>query len=154
MAIKDSKDLVVCAGGAAQLPAFWRDDPKGWFINCESQFISKGISASVTKYHYCVAKLDSDTSWWMRDLVQAPVQEDSYNKLKARLCKVFELSDEEKIDKMLETSALEDRKPSDLMAKLIELCPPTPASRCHHICQKDFHAVLAYRSSVCAISSC
>ena len=124
MASKDSKDLIVCAGGVVQLPTFWRDDPEGWFLNCESQCIAKGISASVTKYHYCVAKLDSDTSRWIRDLVRAPVQEDSYNKLKARLCKVFELSEEEKLDKMLETSTLGDRKTSDLMAELIELCPP------------------------------
>ena len=39
---------------------------------------------------------------------------------------MFELSEEEKLDKMLETSALGDRKPSDLMAELIELCPPPP----------------------------
>ena len=152
MASKDSKDLIVCAGGAVQLPTFWRDDPEGWFLNCESQFIAKGISSSVTKYHYCVAKLDSDTSRRIRDLVRAPVQEDSYNKLKARLCKVFELSEEEKLDKMLETSTLGDRKPSDLMAELIELCPP--AGGCHHICEKDFHAVLANGSSVGAIPAC
>ena len=118
-----SPDVAVCAGGSAQLPSFWRDDPEGWFLNCESQFFAKNIKLNVTKYHYCVAKLDSDTSRRVRDLVRAPVNEESYAKLKSRLCQAFELTEAEKIDKMLGTSALGDRKPSELMADLVELCP-------------------------------
>ena len=73
-----SGEMMVCAGSSAQLPTFWRDDPEGWFLNCESQFYSKSITQDVTKYHYCVAKLDSDTSRCVRDLVRATVTEESY----------------------------------------------------------------------------
>ena len=100
--------MMVCAEGSAQLPTLWRDDPEGWFIKCELQFHSQSITQNVTKYHYCVAKLDGDTSRCVRDLVRALVTEESYSKLKARLCKVFELTDDEKVDKMLSTLALGD----------------------------------------------
>ena len=115
--------MAVCARCMAQLPVFWRDDPEGWFVNCESQFFAKGISQNFRKYHYCVVKLDSDTSRRVQDLVRSKVTEELYGKLKARLRKAFQLTSKEKIDKMLGISALGDRKPSKLMADLVELCP-------------------------------
>ena len=111
------------AGGVAQLPAFWRDDAEGWFQNCEAQFVIKGIKDPMTKYYYCLAKLDSDIARRVRDIVRAPTDSGTYDRLRNRLCLAYELTDDQRVDKMLTTSALGDRKPTELMAELLELCP-------------------------------
>ena len=113
-----SKEASVC-GATAQLPPFWKEDPEGWFLSIDAQFILKGIKEDSTKFYYALLKLDSEVAKEVRDIAKAAPEPTSYQQLKARLCRSYELTPEERADKILDSTSLGDRKPSQLIRDLI-----------------------------------
>ncbi|KAL3226884.1 hypothetical protein MRX96_024604 [Rhipicephalus microplus] len=60
-----------------KLPPFRTADPALWFIQVESQFAARRITADLTKYHYVVSSLPSAIASEMRDLLLAPPVENA-----------------------------------------------------------------------------
>ena len=116
MSLEDVKEVL---GTTAQLPPFWKDDPESWFISIDAQFHLKGIREDSTKFYYAIAKLDPEVVKEVRDIAKAAPETDSYQQLKKRLCKSFQLSQEDRADRILDSTSLGDRKPSQLMRDLI-----------------------------------
>jgi hypothetical protein len=57
------------------------------------------------------------------DVLENPSATAPYTQLKARLLASHELTDFQRIEKLHQMGDLGDRKPSDLLASMLELCP-------------------------------
>ena len=53
-----------------------------WFTQVEFQFMLKGITAKVTKFHHILANLSEEIAIEVRDLLINPPTENPYNILK------------------------------------------------------------------------
>ena len=73
------------AACAIKIPLFWPSDPMLWFTQVESQFMLRGITAQVTKFHHVLANLLQDIATEVRDLLINPPEENFYDVLKETL---------------------------------------------------------------------
>ena len=104
-----------------KLPPFWSAQAAVWFLQAESQFHVRGIVADETKYHYVVGALDQATASHLVDFLLHPPGTNQYDALKTRLLTTFGLSCHERAARLLHLRGLGDRKPSDLMDKMLAL---------------------------------
>ena len=79
-----------------KLLSFWNDKPASWFSLAEARFRTYGITGEQAK---------------------------SYTILKARLLDAHQLTDYQKIDSLLMMETLGARRPSELLAAMLEACP-------------------------------
>jgi hypothetical protein len=106
---------------AVKLPTFWTTNPRAWFVQADAQFAIRGVTEDQTKYYYVVAALDQDTATRCAAVLERPPASEKYRHLKEFLTQRFELSPEERGDRLLEIRALGDRRPSDLMDSILQL---------------------------------
>ena len=104
-----------------KLPTFWTLQPEVWFHQAESQFVSRQITTSSTKYLYVVAALDQDTAQRILDLLDSPPAADPYTAIKERLLRAYTLSEFERGQRLINPPLLGDDKPSVLMSKMTAL---------------------------------
>ena len=78
---------------SVKVPAFWPDSAEAWFVQVEAQFALKGVTASSTKFYYCVSSFNQETANQVLDLIKNPPSSDSYEALKNRLLRLFALDD-------------------------------------------------------------
>ncbi|GBN03606.1 hypothetical protein AVEN_141230-1 [Araneus ventricosus] len=103
---------------AVKMPPFYFGDPQLWFIMAETTFqlaIPKPITASATKYNYCVAHLSPEAAAIVRDVITCPDKDDPYKQLKEELIKRCGESKSQEIRCLLAGEQLGDRKPTDLL---------------------------------------
>jgi len=75
---------------AMKLPLFWVDNPRMWFQTAEAQFRIKGISRSMTKFDHVLARIPSELTISLADVMAAALStvnpcRDPYTELKDRL---------------------------------------------------------------------
>lgn len=104
-----------------KIPPFWNNRPDLWFLQVESQFRVKNISASSTKYDYLVASLPAETMELVGDILQAPPTSDKYEKLKHQLLERSRDSEEQRLNILLHKVELGDSKPSELYRQMESL---------------------------------
>ena len=104
-----------------KLPEFWQHDPAPWFQHIEAQFHLRGITTDDTKYYHVVAALDSSTTRRVMGFLREPPADGKYNALKAQLLRLFQLSDEERAERLLSLHGLGDSKPTELMENMLAL---------------------------------
>lgn len=109
------------AAVAVKLPDFWKSDPAMWFAQAESQFVLAGVNKDETKFHHIVAKIDQTVICHVADLVRKPPATGKYNAIKERLIARFELTAQEKMEKLLGSCDLGDLRPTHLLARMQEL---------------------------------
>ena len=97
-----------------KLPTFWPDKPEAWFVQAEANFRARRITSQKTQFNLVVVALDADTIDGVLDLLKKPPDEESYDKLKARLVQSFKLSTVDKIKRVLEFPPLADHNPIKL----------------------------------------
>ncbi|KAG0431436.1 hypothetical protein HPB47_021784, partial [Ixodes persulcatus] len=68
-----------------KLPPFRTSVLDLWFLQVESRFAARRITAALTKYHHEVSSLPPATACEIRDLLFAPPAEDAYKTLKTTL---------------------------------------------------------------------
>jgi len=105
-----------------KLPTFWTDSPEVWFLQAESQFAIKRVTASMTKFHHCVAALPQDVATRLIDLIRNP-SADPYTALRARLVNMYTLSNFQRYQALQSIPVLTDQRPSELMDKMLVLLP-------------------------------
>ncbi|CAN7993850.1 unnamed protein product, partial [Ixodes hexagonus] len=108
-----------------KLPPFWTADPELWFLQVESQFTARHITADLTKYHHVVSSLPPTTASEIRDLLFAPPANDAYGTLKRTLIRRVTPSEPQRLQQLLREADLGDRTPSQLLRQMQQLLGST-----------------------------
>lgn len=104
-----------------KLPPFWPKDPSLWFAQIEAQFTTRGITASRTKFDYVVSSLSPEFATEVRDLLLNPPAEQSYEVLIKELTNRTSLSEQRRLQQLLTSEELGDRKPSQVLRRIQQL---------------------------------
>jgi hypothetical protein len=114
-----------CTAGAMTLKVtpFWADAPVAWFASVETQFMLKRITSEVDRFCITAGALDKDTTKKVVHLINNPDPVAPFTALKAALLASHHLTDYQKVELLLAMDSLGGRKPSELLADMIEMCP-------------------------------
>ena len=120
-------DLLLPNGAVAasncKLPEYWPDAPALWFSRAECSFTLRNVTEQREKFCLVVQALRRDSMRLVADLVETPPAELMYNALKERLLHSHQLTDIQKVDLLVDMPSLGDRKPTQLLAAMVEACP-------------------------------
>jgi hypothetical protein len=105
------------------LPPFWVDNPAAWFALAESRFRMKGIYEEWDRYDCVISALSKESLRMVMDVITAPPDDDPYLTIKDRLLSSHELTDYQRIEQLLAMDGLGSRRPSELLAHMLEVCP-------------------------------
>ena len=89
-----------------------------WQLLTQTQ---RGITADETKYYQVVAALDPDTASRSLAIISSPPPTCKYSTIKSSLTDAYGLSEAEKAVMLLDIKKLGDRKPSEVMDKMLAL---------------------------------
>ena len=110
---------------SVKVPAFLPESAAAWFIQVKAQFMLKGVTASSTKFYYCVSSFNQETSNQVLDLIKSPPAAGPYEAQKSRLLKLFALDDLQRYEAISNLLLSGDMKPSKLMSNMLALLPPS-----------------------------
>jgi hypothetical protein len=110
-------------GGNLRLLEFWPENPRGWFAMAEAQFMLRRVTSSVDRYCHVLTTLPRSSYRLILRLVEDVPSKKSYTMLKEALMQAHQLSDYQRMELLSKVELLGSRKPSDLLAAMIELCP-------------------------------
>jgi len=105
------------------LPAFWISEPAAWFVFAEAKFCTKHITSQRVMFDLLVAALPEMTLTQVMDIINNILAVNPFEVLKFRLLETHVLSDQEKMDALFQLGPLGDRKPSQLLASMLSVCP-------------------------------
>jgi hypothetical protein len=106
-----------------QLPTFWTDSPSAWFGLAESRFRMRHMTSEWDKFDVVVSALPKDTLRLVLSAVTEPDEHVPYTAIKARLLATHVRTDYQRIEQLLLMDGLGDRRPSELLAHMLESCP-------------------------------
>ena len=106
-----------------KLPEFWAHAPDLWFCRAEFRFEVAGVVQEREKFAHVVEALNYDALKLVKDLMMTPPQFQPYQALKARLLLATQLTPIQMAEKLMKAADLGDRRPSQLLASLLEFCP-------------------------------
>ncbi len=107
-----------------KLQNFWPDAPVAWFGAAEAQFYLRRVYAEADRFCLVAAALDKETLKKVVHLVVAPDAVAPYSALKEALLASHQLTDFQRVEMLLAMGPLGGRKPSELLADMLEICPP------------------------------
>jgi hypothetical protein len=108
---------------SVKLSPFWPQAPVAWFAQVEYIFHTKRVTDSFDKYCHLMASLPPESVRLVMDIVEVPPTVDPYETLKERLLSQLQLSEYERLDQLFTMPGLGSRKPSAILAAMLELCP-------------------------------
>jgi hypothetical protein len=111
-----------------KLPSFWTEDPVLWFRLAEGQFNLRNVADPVARYYHVLASVPQDTVRLVRHVLHEDTGPLSYDNLRTSLLASHTLSNYQKMEKMMRLPPLGDRKPSVLLAEMLEYCPTGESS--------------------------
>lgn len=101
-----------------KLPNFWPASPITWFIQAEAQFSISRVLSDSSRYNHVLAALPQDIIESILDFVQCPPEKDLYKGIKDLLIERHSMSEERRLEKLLSSEQLGDRRPSDFYRSL------------------------------------
>lgn len=111
----------VAAALTFKLPEFWTSDAELWFLTIDSLFRKNRITSQLSKFDHVVAALPQHTAAVIRDILRAPPEDEPYNILKRELIRRTTASEQRRLQQLLTTEELGDRKPSELLRRMQQL---------------------------------
>ena len=108
-----------------KLPAFWSDAPVAWFAAVEAQFQLRQVTSQSERFCHLTAALDKASLKKVVHIVTAPDPLRPYTVLKEALLTSHHMTDFQRVELLHAMEPLGGRKPSELLADMLELCPPT-----------------------------
>jgi hypothetical protein len=107
-----------------KLPPFWPSRPAAWFHLAESRFRLRAIEDPQQKYDFLLSSLPDSVINDVLDVIETAADEENpYEHVKHRLLETHSLSDFEKLELLMKCEPLGGRKPSQLLAEMLQLCP-------------------------------
>ena len=103
---RESRESKVAAC-AIEIRSFCPSDPMLWFTQVEAQFLLRGITAHVTKFHHVLANLSQENATEVRDLLMNPPAENPHDVLKETLIQRTTLSKQQRLQQCLALRILE-----------------------------------------------
>jgi len=107
-----------------KLPEFWPHAPQLWFCRAEFRFEVVGIISQREKFAHVVEALPYDSLKMVKDLLMSPPAHQPYQALKDRLLLATQLTPIQMAEKLMKEPNLGDRRPSQMLASMLEYCPP------------------------------
>ena len=101
-----------------KLSPLWMNDMEMWLHVVESQFVTRGITQELTKFHYVVAALTPDLASRLRQIIFKPPSTDPYKALKAEILKQTTLTERQRYAVLMRDIELGDGRPSQLLQRL------------------------------------
>jgi hypothetical protein len=128
MSEQQEGDILVVAvrggsGGSVRLPPFWPHAPQLWFSQAECLFTVHNVSDQFHRYCLVVASLQHDSLRRVADIAEAPLAGVAYDTIKQRLLTSHQMTGFQRAERLFAMPALGARKPSELMAEMLEICP-------------------------------
>ena len=108
-----------------KLPAFWSDAPVAWFAAVEAQFQLRQVTSQSERFCHLTAALDKASLKKVVHIVTTPDPLQPYTVLKEALLTSHHMTDFQRVELLNAMEPLGGRKPSELLADMLELCPPT-----------------------------
>jgi hypothetical protein len=108
---------------AMKLPPFWPHAPALWFAQAECQFTVCGVEDEFQRYCLVVSVLQHESLRLVADIVETPPLMHQYTAIKERLLASHQLTGYQRAEKLFAMPCLGARKPSELMAAMLEICP-------------------------------
>ena len=106
-----------------KLPEFWIDAPVAWFGAAEAQFRLRGVVSEVDRFCLVTQALHKETVRQVMHLVAEPDPDQPYTLLKQALLASHVLTDFQRVEQLLSMEPMGDKKPSQLLAAMLEICP-------------------------------
>ena len=106
-----------------KLPEFWPNNPVLWFARAEFNFEVAGVVTEREQFMHTANALPYDALTLVADLVTQPPVVQPYQRLKERLLLSHQLTAVQMAEKIYDMPELGDRRPSQLLAAMMEFCP-------------------------------
>ncbi len=107
-----------------KLPDFWPHAPAMWFARAQFRMEVAGIATERDMFAYTVDALPYESLRLVNDLLMAPPAERPFSLLKERLLLATQLTPVQMADRLMKMPELGDRRPSQMLAAMLEFCPP------------------------------
>ena len=105
---------------AVKLPQFWTKMPEMWFARAEAQFRNARITQQSTMFDHVVATLTEDVMQTVFDIISEP-GDSPYDTLKRELISRHSKSETRRIEDLLSSTEMGDRRPSEFYRQMLSL---------------------------------
>lgn len=122
--VKNKNEIAASSGTQIPFPPFWNNMPDIWFAQMENIFKLKKIKSDDQKYLHVMACLPVTIIAHISDIIQNLPENDTENKyelLKSTVIKRKTLTDNQRLEKLLENTEIGDRSPSQFWRDLKSL---------------------------------
>lgn len=100
---------------AVRLPPYWPQHPEIWFLQVEARFSVSNVTSQTTHFSHLVAALPNEVALEVYDLLSNPPTTAPYDALKAAIIERTTVSERKRLQQLLATEELGDRRPSQLL---------------------------------------
>lgn len=111
----------VFAVSKPQVPDFYQDDPKTWFLVVEAEFKSFPTCSDNTKFSTVIKALDPSTLKQINDILSHPPDRSKYEAVKTAILERLASSRQKEIRRLLRGMTLGNRKPSQLLREMKDI---------------------------------
>ena len=107
-----------------KLPPFEEDMPQAWYNQAEAYFRLHGVTDRMFWFYYVQWALTPVQKKLARDLLSIPdPPPNAYELLKERLLRLYDKGEKDRCRRLLSMPPLGGRRPSELLAEMLQLCP-------------------------------